>query len=107
MNMIYLVGKSPLRSIEPEELLNIVTIQNRNKLEVGILFLSDSVVGVTSKPFVEKLKKIADAGVKLYALKPDLDARGIKNTPDFVKQVGYDGFVDLVADKYEKIYSWM
>lgn len=42
----------------------------------------------------------------LYALKPDLIARGITdNLPSNIQLIDYDGFVDLVA-RYTPIQSW-
>ena len=45
--------------------------------------------------------------VKLYALKADLEARGMQNrVMDGVRLVDYGGFVDLVVE-HDAVQSWL
>ena len=45
---------------------------------------------------------------KIYALKPDLEARGLSfdNVIDGVEIVGYDEFVDLTTE-HDSVQSWL
>ncbi len=45
--------------------------------------------------------------VSIYALKPDVEARGMQNrVMDGVRLVDYGGFVDLVAE-HNAVQSWL
>ncbi|MDO9064423.1 MAG: sulfurtransferase complex subunit TusB [Sulfuricella sp.] len=45
--------------------------------------------------------------IRVYALWPDLEARGMQDTViDGIKQVDYSGFVDLVAEN-KNVQSWL
>ena len=45
--------------------------------------------------------------VSIYALKPDIEARGMQNrVMDGVRLVDYGGFVDLVAE-HNAVQSWL
>jgi tRNA 2-thiouridine synthesizing protein B len=45
--------------------------------------------------------------VQVYALKPDIEARGMQNrVMDGVRLVDYGGFVDLVAE-HNAVQSWL
>jgi len=55
---------------------------------------------------VEKLKQ-AMPGVSIYALWPDLEARGMQDAVlEGIKLVDYGGFVDLVAE-HASVQSWL
>ena len=45
---------------------------------------------------------------KIYALKPDLEARGLSldNVIEGVKVVGYEEFVDLTTE-HDSVQSWL
>jgi len=54
-----------------------------------------------------KMKAAMAKDIRVYALWPDLEARGMQDTViDGVKQVDYAGFVDLVADN-KNVQSWL
>ena len=65
----------------------------------SLLFIEDGVY--------ELLKSRHDLSrFKLYALTPDLEARGLQHRiPDSVTLVSYAGFVSL-TETHEKILSW-
>ena len=68
----------------------------------GLLLLED---GVYCLRWPRELA-VLPADVSLYALAPDLDARGLEDSlPEGVKAVDYDGFVALCAE-YDKTVSW-
>jgi tRNA 2-thiouridine synthesizing protein B len=45
---------------------------------------------------------------KIYALKPDLEARGLSlnNVIEGVEIIGYEGFVDLTTE-HDSVQSWL
>jgi tRNA 2-thiouridine synthesizing protein B len=73
----------------------------------AVLLIEDGVLG--ARKGGSFAKRIGEApGVAIYALKPDLDARGLKpeQVADGVKIVGYDGFVDLAA-AHDRVCAWL
>ena len=55
-----------------------------------------------AKQVQEALKSVA-----IYALKPDVEARGMQNrVMDGVRLVDYGGFVDLVVE-HNAVQSWL
>jgi tRNA 2-thiouridine synthesizing protein B len=72
------------------------------------ILIEDAVIsameGASGKELIESLMA---AGVKVYALSPDLEARGIENgrLMHGIETVDYDGFVGLV-EKYE-VVPWL
>jgi len=72
--------------------------------KVGVLHIHDSCIALTSG---EYSKKLVDAGLNVYALKADCEARGLlKKIKKRVKIVDYRDWVKLVMDEYAKIVSW-
>ena len=72
--------------------------------KVGVLHIHDSCVALTSD---EYSKKLVDAGLNVYALKADCEARGLlKKIKKGVKIVDYQDWVRLVMDEYDRIVSW-
>ena len=74
----------------------------------AVLLIEDGVLGALSgSPHAARLAAAAASGVEVFALGPDLAARGIE--PDRlaprVKLVDYAGFVDL-ACRFDRTVSW-
>ena len=74
----------------------------------AVLLIEDGVLGaLAGAPSADRLAAAAAAGVEVFALGPDLAARGIE--PDrlasFVEVVDYVGFVDL-ACRFAKTATW-
>ncbi|MBI3793452.1 MAG: sulfurtransferase complex subunit TusB [Nitrospinae bacterium] len=63
-----------------------------------ILLYEDGVYGAVAGSTVEPMVKEAMKNVTIYALKEDVNARGLNNLIEGIKLVDYDGFVDLVAE---------
>ncbi len=96
--MLHTVNKSPYRS---DSLKTCVAYVRSGD---AILLIEDGVYGAMKGGAGSAL--LADASV--YALGPDLKARGIGENEliDGVEVVGYDGFVKLAADN-DKVQSWL
>jgi tRNA 2-thiouridine synthesizing protein B len=73
----------------------------------AVLLIEDGVLGARKGGAFAR--RIGEArGVSVYALGPDLEARGLKpeQLADGVKIVGYDGFVDLAAS-HGRVCAWL
>lgn len=70
--------------------------------EDGVIFIQDGVLILKRVPeeLVEIFERAKKRNVKFYALKEDLEARGVKPKEGF-EIVDYDGFLDLLK-KYDK-----
>ena len=69
--------------------------------------IEDGVYAVAKGTAVSKQLQDALKTVPIYALKPDVEARGIQNRVlDGVKLVDYAGFVDLVVE-HNTVQSWL
>ena len=70
-----------------------------------ILFIEDGVYAVQAKnKFSSALSGILKNN-PVYALGPDLNARGITEITPGVKTIGFDGFVELVEE--HQVNSWL
>jgi tRNA 2-thiouridine synthesizing protein B len=70
-----------------------------------VLFIEDGVYAVRSSGrFVNEIHAVMKDN-PVYALAPDLEARGIVSVIEGVKSVDYDGFVLLVED--HQVNSWL
>jgi tRNA 2-thiouridine synthesizing protein B len=73
----------------------------------AILLIEDGVYAATKGSVGEAKLKAAAGRFKLYALAPDVDARGVGDRiMEGVTTVDYGGFVDLVAE-YKTCQSWL
>jgi tRNA 2-thiouridine synthesizing protein B len=99
--MLHIVNKSPYERNSLESCLRLATKGS------AVLLIEDGVYGATKGGNFEAQVKTAMADVKIYALSPDLSARGMADRVlDGVNVVGYDGFVDLVAE-HSNCQSWL
>jgi tRNA 2-thiouridine synthesizing protein B len=98
--MLHIINKSP---------------QDRNSLDSclrvaqsgAILLIEDGVYAATRGNAAEAKLREAMGKFKVYALGPDLDARGMSDRViDGVITVDYAGFVDLVAEQ-PNCQSWL
>ena len=99
--MLHIVNKSPSERNALDSCLRLA------KKGCTILLIEDGVYGATKGSVVEQKLKAAMADIHVYALWPDLEARGMQDTViDGIKQVDYAGFVDLVAES-KNVQSWL
>ncbi len=88
--MLYMVNKSPLMFKNLESALRIAPTG------APILLYEDGVYGAVKGTAAEGTIKSALEKHPVYALKPDLDARGLTTLLDGIEKIDYDGFVALV-----------
>ena len=68
----------------------------------ALLFYAAAADTAVSKRVQEAMKSVS-----IYALKPDVEARGMQNrVMDGVRLVDYGGFVDLVVE-HNAVQSWL
>jgi tRNA 2-thiouridine synthesizing protein B len=92
--MLYAINKSPLMFGNLESALEIAPEG------VPILLYEDGVYAAVPGAASEGLTKQALEQHPVYALKPDLDARGLAKVIDGIQIVDYDGFVELVEQHH-------
>ena len=73
----------------------------------ALLLIEDGVyAALPSSPVQKRLKTLADSGVTVAALGPDLDARGLTSrSADWITTMDYDGFVTL-STTLKTVQSW-
>jgi tRNA 2-thiouridine synthesizing protein B len=99
--MLHTVNKSPFDDKTFETCLRFA------KQGSAVLLIEDGVYAAARDTAVAKQVQDALKRVSIYALKPDIDARGMQNrVMDGVRLVDYGGFVDLVAE-HNAVQSWI
>ena len=97
--MLYMVNKSPLMHKNLETCLRIAPPNE------PILLYEDGVYAVTPGTRAEALLTEALQTHSVYALRADLEARGLQQHVEGVQVVDYDGFVALV-EEYD-VVPWL
>jgi tRNA 2-thiouridine synthesizing protein B len=98
--MLHILNKSPLQASTLDTAVRLA--------ESGaLLLIEDAVYAATKGNLAEPKLREAMARLKVYALAPDLAARGMADRViDGVTTVDYDGFVDLVVE-HPNNQSWL
>lgn len=98
--MLHVVNKSPLERTALDTCLRVAQAGS------GVLLIEDGIfAAVKGTAAAESIKHAG--GVTVYALWPDVEARGMQDRMlDGVKMVDYGGFVDLVAE-HATVQSWL
>lgn len=98
--MLHIVNKSPFDTGSLASVLRVA-----NKAGGAVLLIEDGVYAATKNSATEAGLKAA--GMPVYVLQPDADARGLQSRlMDGVNMVDYGGFVDLVAG-HDNVQSWL
>jgi len=108
-NILYLFGYSEMTGTYLERLLPILKAQVNKGSQIGMVLIHDGVIGISKKGRIpEKMEDLINMNITIYAMIPDLQARGIalENIHDKVKPIGYDELIDIL-DVTPKIISWM
>jgi tRNA 2-thiouridine synthesizing protein B len=99
--MLHIVNKSP------SERNSVDTCLAHAKEGSAVLLIEDAVYAAANGNMSAAKVKAALGSVKVYALGPDLAARGMADRVlDGVSVVDYGGFVDLVAE-HNNCQSWL
>ena len=108
-NVLYLFGYSEMTGTHLERLLPIIKAQIAKGSQLGLVLIHDGVIGINKKGKIpNRMEELLNLNVTVYAMIPDLQARGIaqENIHDKVKPIGYDELIDII-DITPKIISWM
>ena len=108
-NVLYLFGYSEMTGTHLERLLPILEAQNKKGSQIGFVLIHDGVIGINKKGRIpEKMQELLNMNITVYAMIPDLQARGIaqEQIHDKVRPIGYDDLIDIL-DVTPKIISWM
>ena len=98
--MLHTVNKSPFDHNTFETCLKFARSGS------AVLLIEDGVYAAVRDTAVSKQVQEALKSVSIYALKPDVEARGMQDrVMDGVRLVDYGGFVDLVAE-HNAVQSW-
>jgi len=99
--MLHTVNKSPFDHNTLETCLRFA------KQGSAVLLIEDGVYAAARETAVAKQVQDALKSVSIYALKSDLEARGMQNrVMDGIQLVDYAGFVDLVV-AHNTVQSWV
>ena len=99
--MLHTVNKSPFENRSLETCLRFA------RQGSAVLLIEDGVYAATKGTAVSKQVEEALKNVSIYALAPDLEARGMQSrVMDGVRLVDYEGFVDLVVE-HNAVQSWL
>ena len=99
--MLHTVNKSPFEHRALEACLKFA------RQGSAVLLIEDGVYAAARDTAVSGQVPDALKRVSIYALKSDLEARGMQNrVMDGIRLVDYGGFVDLVAE-HNAVQSWL
>ena len=99
--MLHTVNKSPFENRALESCLRYALKGS------AVLLIEDGVYAAARGTAFSKAVEAAMRDVTIYALSPDLAARGMQNrVMDGVRLVDYGGFVDLVVE-HNAVQSWL
>ncbi|MHA1241216.1 MAG: sulfurtransferase complex subunit TusB [Promethearchaeota archaeon] len=107
--LAYLYGFSTRKKVYLDNLLGVLKDQTDNDSSITIVLIHDGVIGTSQSGTIpSSLDKLLSLSVSVFAMAPDLLARGIEpSTVDpRIKCIDYDELVDILA-KTPKIASWM
>ena len=108
-NVLYLFGYSEMTGTHLERLLPILKAQASKGSQIGLVLIHDGVIGINKKGRIpERIEELLNMNIVVYAMIPDLQARGIaqEQIHDKVRPIGYDDLIDIL-DVTPKIISWM
>ena len=99
--MLHIVNKSPFQTTTLDSCLRMAQPGH------ALLLIEDGIYAATVGSTVESRVRQACTSLKVYALQPDMDARGVTaKLVDGVTLVDYAGFVDLTVE-YSTSHSWL
>ena len=99
--MLHIVNKSPFQTSTLDTCLRMAQPGQ------ALLLIEDGIYAATVGSAMEARVRQACATMKVYALQPDMDARGVTaKLIDGVTLVDYGGFVDLTVE-HSTSQSWL
>ncbi len=102
MSVLHIINKSPFEKNSLDTCLRLA------KKGSTILFIEDAIYATQQNTAIAQKIDAAVARHNVYALEPDLDARGIDKNAiiDGISLVDYEGFVQLATEN-SGVQSWL
>ena len=107
--LVYLFGFSPWKSDQLENLQKLIQLQVNLNVEISVVLMHDGVIGASNKGLTpDALLKLLELPISVFALTPDLRARGIDLNAlhEKIVMLDYEELVDILAEK-PSIMSWL
>jgi len=100
--MLHTVNKSPFEKRTLDSCLRMARSGS------AILLIEDAVYAAMKGTVIEEKVRAGNKKCKIYALEPDLKARGLNlaDCIEGIELVDYDGFVDL-AVTHDNVQAWL
>ena len=89
-----------------ERASELASIQKHSGNDVGMVLMQDAVLITKKSEKSKMLEEIMANGIDIYVIDADCKARGISDAVQGINKVGYEEFIDLVMEKYEKTVSF-
>ena len=108
-NIVYLFGFSMRQGKQINNLIKILKEQIKTGASIQIILIHDGVLGISKREETpEQAKELLKLPVKVYAMIPDLKARGIdfNTVQNKIQLIDYENLVDILVDA-PKIASWL
>ncbi|MFW9820373.1 MAG: sulfurtransferase complex subunit TusB [Candidatus Thorarchaeota archaeon] len=109
LDIIYLFGFSGLTGNQLQILLPILKSQLKKNTKLGLALIQDGVIGITTRGKISsQMEELLGLGIKVFAIRADMKARGIASEKihDKIKPIDYDDLIDVI-DATPKVISWM
>jgi tRNA 2-thiouridine synthesizing protein B len=102
MPVLHIINKSPYDRNSLDTCLRVI------RDDAAILLIEDGIYALRKNAAAADKLKAAVEKYRVFALEPDLKARGIdpEQAIEGVSLVDYDGFVELTTE-YDKLQSWL
>ena len=102
MAVLHIINKSPYERNSLDTCLRVI------REDAAILLIEDGIYALRKNAAAADKLQAALEKHRIFALEPDLKARGIdpEQAIEGVSLVDYDGFVELTT-KYDKLQSWL
>lgn len=106
-SLLYIVRRSPFMYSDLERAYELASMQKEEGNDVGMVLMQDAVLITKKSEKSKMLEEIMVNGINIYVIEADCNARGINEMIiEGVKKVGYEEFIDLVMENYEKTVSF-
>ncbi|MFX0037512.1 MAG: sulfurtransferase complex subunit TusB [Candidatus Hermodarchaeota archaeon] len=108
-SVIYLYGFSLMSNDKIKSLVKILKDQIKMNTEISIVLIHDGVIGGSKKGETpESLEELLLLPLNLYAIIPDIKARGMDPSDliNKIKGIEYNDLVEILVNT-KKIVSWM
>jgi sulfur relay protein TusB/DsrH len=99
--ILYLYGFNSRNNIKSNLVLNLIKKEINLGAELNLVLLHDGVIGISKNENTpDFLLQLLEIPINLYALKPDVLARGLNPNEVFekIELINYDQLVDLLVD---------